>query len=76
MSESIVPFADLKAKRAHEAARDDGSANAISAIQNILGALEGLENQMHSLIQLVADQDKRIRALEKAQTSKIIKVAP
>jgi hypothetical protein len=72
VSEVIVPFADAKAKRAHDAADDDP----LAAIKSILGALEGMENQIHGMLQIIADQDDRIRALEKAAKSKIIKVAP
>ena len=69
MSETIVPFVDAAAKRKHD---EDGP---MEAIENILHAMEGMEAQIHSLIQLVSDQDRRIRELEKAGKSKIIKVA-
>lgn len=74
MSESIVPFADLKAKRAHEHAAE--SNDATGAIEQLLVAMEGMQTQVQALTDLVIEQDARIRALERAGKSKIIKVVP
>jgi REP element-mobilizing transposase RayT len=69
VSETIVPFASAAAKRSHDAEQDAPTA----AIEQILKAMEGMENQIHALIQLVTDQDKRIRQLEKPAKSRIIR---
>jgi len=71
----IVPFADAAAKAAHDEAQQD-SGGPMQVIGNLLNAIEGVENQVHGLIQIVQDQDKRIRALEKAGKSSLIKVVP
>lgn len=73
--QNIVPFADAAARAAHDMAQQDNG-GPMDVITNLLGAIEGLENQVHGLIQIVQDQDKRIRALEKAGKSNLIKVVP
>ena len=68
--ENIVPFANVAAKRAAQ----DNAAPDISAIENLLIALEGMQTHLQALTELVCEHDKRISKLEKAK-SKIIQVS-
>lgn len=80
MSENtVVPFLDAAAKRAHEAmaerkreSAEDGTEQNVEAVENILRAMEGMQAQLQALIDLVIEQDKRIEKLEKAKPGRII----
>lgn len=90
MTETIVPFLNPAAKQANDillermrgvpanvpsANMDDVGGNPnVDAITELLRAMEGMQSQVQALTDLVIQQDKRIRELEKAGKSKIIKV--
>jgi hypothetical protein len=77
--ETIVPFANAAAKRTNEIERakgapanqDNGGLN-MDAITNILRVLEGMQGQIQAMTEVIVQLDKRISALEKAKTSRII----
>jgi len=69
MTETIVPFRDLAAKKAAEP-----EAGSTEAIEQILKAMEGMQEQIASLTDLVVAMDHRLDKLEGKGKSKLIQV--
>jgi hypothetical protein len=67
MSETIAPFADLVAKRkaTSKPQNDNDGLASMESINNILRALEGMQEQVQALTDVVVEQDKRLEKLER-----------